>query len=364
MTPSFSAAAEENRAIPDLGALAAATLTGGDLLNGPEVRRFETYVAASAGRAHAVAVGSGTDALFFALVASGIGPGDEVLVPAFSFVATAGAVVRTGARALFVDVLDADDPQAPFTLDLEQARASVSPVTKAVVWIGLFGGWRDPAPVEAFAAEHGLVLIEDAAQSFGASFKDRPAGSMGMAAAFSFDRQKVLGAPGTGGALVTDDDAMAARARRLRWHGLDQGVVEQLGYNSQMSEFSAGVLNAKAALLPEWLAARRRVAALYDTCLAGLPLAVPRWAEGTVHARHKYVLASEDRAGLERHLEAASVPVRRHYDLPLTAHPAFGGGKAPVAARLAERSLSLPIHPFLSDADADRVAAAVRSFFA
>ncbi len=360
----FSATAEENRAVPELGALAAAALTGADLLNGPEVRRFEAYVAAAAGRSHAVAVGSGTDALFFALVAAGIGAEDEVLVPAYSFVATAGAVVRTGARAVFVEVVNAGVAAGPFTIDLERVRAAVTPATRALVWIGLFGGWRDPAPVEAFAAEHGLVLIEDAAQSFGAKFAERPAGSMGTAAAFSFDRQKVLGAPGTGGALVTDDADLAERARRLRWHGLDRGLVERIGYNSQMSEFTAGVLNAKAALLPRWLAARRRVAARYDAGLSDLPLTVPRWPDAVVHARHKYVLVTEQRAALERHLADAGVPTRRHYDRPLTAHPAYGGGQAPVAERLAAQALSLPIHPFLTDADTDRVVAAVRSFFA
>ena len=226
MTPiAFSASAEENRALPNLAALAASTLCDGDILNGPYLRDFETAVAKAAGRRHAVATGSGTDALFFALTAAGIGPGDEVILPAYSFVATAAAVVRTGATPVYVDVHDASADN-PYTLNLDHAGAAITGAAKAMIWIGLFGGWSDPETIEAFAAEHGLILIEDAAQSFGAGFGSRRAGSLGFASAFSFDRQKVLGAPGTGGALVTDDDEVADRARALRWHGFRHGVAE------------------------------------------------------------------------------------------------------------------------------------------
>lgn len=366
MTPiTFSAVAEENRAIPDLAELARTSLCEGDILNGPALRRFEAAVASAAGRAHAVVTSSGTDALFFALTAAGIGPGDEVIVPAFSFVATAGAIVRTGATPVYADIQDADG-EAPYTLDLDRARDAVTGATKALVWVGMFGGWRDPAPVERLAADLGLILIEDAAQSFGAGFGNRPAGSMGLASAFSFDRQKVLGAPGTGGALVTDDDGIAARARALRWHGLEHGVVERLGYNSQMSEFSAAVLNAKLELLPGWLQARQAVADRFDEAFADLPLLVPRWPDMVTHVRHKYVVATERRAHLEHSLAEAGVPTRRHYDRPLTAHPALASGACPTpnAERLAEHSLSLPIHPFLNDAQVAHVITAVRRFFA
>ena len=366
MTPiTFSAAAEENRAIPDLAELARTSLCEGDILNGPALRRFEAAVASAAGRTHAVATNSGTDALFFALTAAGIGPGDAVIVPAYSFVATAGAIVRTGATPVYADVQDAHG-EAPYTLDLDRARDAVTGATKALVWVGMFGGWRDPAPVERFAADHSLLLIEDAAQSFGAGFGSRPAGSMGLASAFSFDRQKVLGAPGTGGAVVTDDDGIAARARALRWHGLERGVVERLGYNTQMSEFTAAVLNAKLELLPDWLRARRSVADRFDEAFADLPLAVPRWPGAVTHVRHKYVVATEHRAELERALAEAGVPTRRHYDRPLSAHPALASGepRIPLAERLAEHSLSLPIHPFLTDGQVAHVVAAVRRFFA
>jgi dTDP-4-amino-4,6-dideoxygalactose transaminase len=365
---SFFGAAEENAAIPDLPAIAARALSSSEMLDGAEIERFEHSIARATGRRHAIATGSCTDSLFFALVAAGVGPGDEVLVPAFSFVASASAIVRTGASPVFVDIRPPEMADGTaFTLDLDQAAQALGPRTKAMVWVGLFGGWSDPSVIEAFAKERGLTLVEDAAQSFGAAWRGRPAGSLGFAAALSFDRQKVLGAPGTGGAVVTDDDAIAQQVRALRWHGFRNGRVEQLGYNSRMSELTAAVLNAKFAILPQWLDRRREIASQYDEAFADLPLTVPCWPGAVTNARHKYVVVSADRAGLQDHLAQAGVSTRRHYHLPLHAHPALSErarlADTPVANRMAADALSLPIHPFLDQTGVEHVIRSVSRFF-
>lgn len=345
-------------------------LTHADPLNGEDVLAFEGAIAAIAGRQHAVAVGSCTDALFFALTAAGIGRGDEVLVPAFSFIASASAILRTGAQPVFVDVAGPVPLRggAPFTMDLACAAAAITPATRAILWVGLFGGLADPAPIEQFARDHGLALVEDAAQSFGASFEGRSAGGLGLASCFSFDRHKVLAAPGTGGAVVTDDDGIAAIVRSLRWHGKGAEAGGRLGYNSQLSNVFAAVLNLKLSRLPKWIERRRAVARVYDEGMASLPLAIPHWASGLAHARHKYAILSEARADLQRHLEARGIPTRRHYDKALPEEPIFDAAQAgecfPVACRAAEQALSLPMHPFLTEEDVDCVVKAVREFFA
>ena len=264
---SFFGSGRENAEVAaDLAPRIAEVLTGESQLNGPQMRRFEAAIARLSGRTHAVAVSSATDGLFFALVANGIGPGDEVIVPAFSFAATASAILRAGAIPVFVDIAL---PTA--TMDLEDARARITERTRGVIWVGLFGGLVDPAPLEAFARENGLVLIEDAAQSFGAFWADRHAGATGAASVFSFDRNKVLGAPGTGGAVVTDDDEIAANLRSLRYHGKNGPTFAQLGYNSQMSEVTAATLNVKLGYHDGWCARRRELAQRYEAALIGKP---------------------------------------------------------------------------------------------
>ena len=367
----FLSANDENAALSeDIAREVTRCLTHADPLNGEDVAAFEASVAAIAGRRHAVAVGSCTDALFFALTAAGIGSGDEVLVPAFSFIATAAAIMRTGARPVFVDILAPEESNggAPFTLNLARAEEALTPRTSAMVWVGLFGGLADPVPIEHFARTHKLVLIEDAAQSFGASWEGRHAGGMGLAGAFSFDRHKVLAAPGTGGAVVCDDETIAVRVRALRWHGKGADGEGRLGYNSQLSNVFAAVLNLKLARLPAWLERRREVAAAYDAGLADLPLALPRWPAQVTHARHKYVVLSKHRGALQDHLDARGMPTRRHYDRALPDEPLFARGpmadEFPVARRAADEALSLPIHPFLADRDVEHVVEAVREFFA
>jgi dTDP-4-amino-4,6-dideoxygalactose transaminase len=345
-------------------------LLSGEMVNNADVQRFEAQVAATAGRTHAVATGSGTDALAFALIACGIGPGDAVLVPDFTFLASASAILRIGARPVFVDMRLGDpDRDEPSCLpDLADAARRLTPQTRGMVWVGLFGGMGDPAPVAAFARRHGLVLVEDAAQNFGAGWGPARAGGLGEAAIFSFDRFKVLAAPGTGGAAVTDSPVIAERLRALRYHGVLDGEFRLLGFNSQLPALAAAALNVKLRHHPDWVARRAAIAAAYDAALAPLPVTRLRWPAATRHVWHKYVLLTPEAPALARHLAAAGIPTRRHYARPLHAEPVFAGlvapdSRFPGAERLAAEALSLPIHAQLTPAEVARVAAALAAFF-
>ncbi|MDZ4371005.1 MAG: DegT/DnrJ/EryC1/StrS family aminotransferase [Phenylobacterium sp.] len=340
---------------------ASRVLTGGKVLQGPDVAQFESSIAEQCGRRHAVAVGSGTDALFFALVAADVGVGDEVLVPDFSFLASASAILRLGARPVFVDV----GPDC--TLDLDRAAASVTARTRALVHVQLFGGMAAPAAVEQFAADHDLILVEDFAQSFGAGLGGRRAGSMGLAGAVSFDPTKVLGAPGSGGAVVTDDDAVCARVRRLRYHGKEGGAFVELGYNSQMPSLTAAILSLKLARFESWRARRTQTAQHYLKAFEPLPLGRPLWPDDVRHVWHKFVVQTPHRDALAAYLAGQGVATAIHYATPFHREPLFGPSgddeDFPESSRLSRQSLSLPIHSHLRADEVERVAAAVTAFF-
>ncbi len=340
----------------------AAVLASGQVLGGPDVARFEARVATLAGRKHAVAVGSGTDALFFALLGAGIEPGDEVLVPAISFVASASAILRARARPVFVDI------GSDVAIDLDRAAQLITPATRALVHVHLFGAMSDPERAERFAARYRIALVEDYAQSFGASYSGRPAGSLGIASATSFDPTKVVGAPGSGGALVTNDPAIAARARRLRLHGQSENGFVELGFNSQLSSVGAAILNLKLERHAEWTQRRAAIATRYISGLADLPIALPPVDAQVLHVWHKFIVLTEQRDALAMALEAQGIPFRVHYDRPLPKEELFDVAQKdadfPNALDYCRRTLSLPIHTHLSDDEVDRVIAAVRAFFA
>ncbi len=330
-------------------------LAGGQVLQGEAVRSFEDALARRLGRAHAVAVGSGTDALFFALRALAIGPGDDVLVPALSFIASASCVVRAGARPVFVDT------DARHLLDLDSARATLTSNVRAVIAVDLFGQSLETQQLNAFAREHGLLIIEDAAQALGAT----RAGAIGAASCLSFDPTKPLAAPGSGGAVLTDDPELAACVRRLRWHGRGaDGRYGELGYNSQLPEISAAVLRHKLELEPDWRVARQRIAARYDAALATMPaITAPECRDRAAHAFSKYVIRTKDRDNVRERLRRAGVPTRIHYARPLHREPLFapaGDTARPSAEQAAREVLSLPIHPFLHQHEVDQVVSALR----
>lgn len=361
-TIDFAGIKREHAELADvLNARIAEVMASGQMLQGPGVVALEQSLAVACGRAEAVCVGSGTDALYFALLAVGVGAGHEVIVPDISFIATAAAVARTGARPVFVDVDDS------CLLDLEAAERAVTPHTRAVVMVQLFGAMGDPEAVRAFAAAHGISIVEDAAQAFGAMHGEAPAGSVGVASALSFDPMKVLSAPGSGGAVLTDDAAVAARVRRLRYHGREGGEYVEPGYNSQLSTLSAAVLSTKLERQADWAARRARIADRFIHEFADLPLERPFVSPHVRHVWHKFVLRAADRDRLMAHLKSVGVPTLAHYPRPFHREPMFGiaaDGPFPKAVRHAESTLSLPIHAHLTQAEVERIIAAVRGFFA
>ena len=238
-----------------------------------------------------------------------------------------------------------------------------------MLFVHLFGAMRDPSVALAFAKRHGLLFVEDAAQGFGASFDGRPCGSAGLAAAFSFDPTKVIGAPGCGGAVVTGDASIAERVRRMRYHGRSGGVSVELGYNCQMATSTAAMLSVKIARHAAWTARRTAIAKRYRAGMAGLQLEVIPYAPSVRHVWHKFVLRATNRDALARSLNADGVPTAVHYPTPLHREPIFNrrehrGNDYPRAIEHAATALSLPIHAYLSDAEVDRVISAVHRYAA
>lgn len=359
--PFFPAAREHAALADELAEPLDAALRSGRWLAGERVARFEDELAAVVGRAHVAGCGSGTDALWLALRALGVGAGDEVVVADLSFVATATAVVRAGATPVFADV-DEDG-----LLDLAAARAACGPRTAAIVAVPLFGRAFDPVALEALAAQAGVPLVEDAAQALGASRAGRPCGAFGAVSCLSFDPTKPLSAPGSGGAVATDDPQVDAAVRRLRRHGRDaDGLVVELGVNSQLPTVAATVLSRKLAHLDAWRerraggATRLAAAARTRADLEHVPDEPP---DGR-HAWSKFVLRARDRDALAASLERAGVPTAVHYPRPLSAHPLLAreGRRADDGARARHHcatALTLPLHAFLTDGELDRVEEAV-----
>ncbi|WP_346016284.1 DegT/DnrJ/EryC1/StrS family aminotransferase [Cellulomonas endometrii] len=331
-------------------------------IGGPAVARFEQAYAAAAGAQHCVGVANGTDALELALRAVGVGPGDEVVLPANTFVATAEAVSRIGAVPVPVDV----DPRY-LLMDPGAARAAVGPRTGAVVPVHLFG---QVAPVEELAktaADAGVPLVEDAAQSHGARRRGRPAGSVGLAAATSFYPGKNLGAAGDAGAVTTDDADVARTVRVLAAHGSARKYDhEVVGMNSRLDTVQAVVLEAKLRRLEGWNARRRAAAATYTELLRDVPgVRTPVSADGNEDVWHLYVVQVDDRDRVLTALHAAGIGAGVHYPTPvhLTGayrHLGLGPGAFPVAEAAARRILSLPLHPHLTPEQQHRVVDALR----
>jgi dTDP-3-amino-3,4,6-trideoxy-alpha-D-glucose transaminase len=328
---------------------------------GPEVEAFEQEFAAYCGAAHCVSVGNGCDALELALRALGIGAGDEVIVPATTFSASWFSVSRVGATPVPVEV----DP-ATFTLDAGLIERAITSKTRAVMPVHLYGHVADMDRIRAVARAHGLVVVEDAAQAHGARDGERRAGSLGDAAAFSFYPGKNLGALGDGGAVMTNDADVAARLRRLRNYGSEVKYVHRdVAGNSRLDELQAAFLRVKLRHLDRWNAARRRVAARYADKLSdvGAQLRLPVQRPGTEHCWHLYVVQVSGREHVQAHLRARGVDTLVHY--PIATHrqeayaAAYGSYRLPVAERLADTVLSLPMGPHLSDGDVDEVCEAL-----
>ncbi len=336
---------------------------------GEVVEECEQALARYCGCAHAVGVSSGTDALLAALMAEGVGPGDEVVTTPYSFFATAGVVARLGATPVFADV-------DPVTLNIDPAEAErrVTKRTKALVPVHLFGRMADMDPIMEIAGRHGLVVVEDAAQAIGAEYRGRRAGSIGHYGCFSFFPSKNLGAFGDGGLVATNDSARAERVAALRVHGQTrQYFHDVVGGNFRLDALQAAVVRAKLPRLDGWTSARRANARLYSELLAprtpggDRPVELPCMDEppGGRQVFNQYVVRVRNRDMVRGALARARIGTAVYYPLPLHLQPCFGrlGGKrgdCPVSEQAAERALALPVHPELAEAAIRRVAGAVQ----
>lgn len=354
------------------GALAA-VLAHGAFLNGPEILRLEEALAAFCGARHALACSSGTDALAMGLMALGVKPGDAVLVPAFTFAATAEVVVWLGAVPVFVDVAADSFNMDPASLEQGIVTAKARGlVPRGIIPVDLFGQPAEYPAIEAIAARDGLWVLADCAQSFGATQHGRTAGAIGTLAATSFFPAKPLGCYGDGGAVFTDDDDTIAVLRSIRVHGMGDDRYEhvRIGMTGRMDTMQAAILLEKLAIFPEEIAARQAVADRYAAGLADLAgsATVPSLQPGnsSVWAQYTLILGDGiDRAGFAASLKEEGVPTAIHYPRPLNRQPAYAcypsaGNGVPVAERLADRVISLPMHPYLEPADQDRIIAATR----
>jgi dTDP-4-amino-4,6-dideoxygalactose transaminase len=350
--------------LDELLAVVARVARASAFTGGAEVDAFEAEYAEYCGTAHCVGLNSGTDALALALKALGIGPGDEVIVPANSFIATAEAVTLAGATPRFVDV----DP-ATALVTADHVAPAITRRTRAVMPVHLYGRTVDLDPIVALAREADIFVIEDACQAHGAFIGDRRAGSVGDAGAFSFYPAKNLGAWGDGGALVTSDPELADRVRLLRSHGERPRYHHRIpGTTARLDALQAALLRVKLRRLDDWNAGRRRAGAALTAALASAPVVTPApVAPGSDHVFHQYVVTIAERDALREHLEAHGVATAIHYPVPIHKSEAYadlagGTGTLPVAETLADYSCSLPMHPALSDVAVARIAAAVHAF--
>jgi dTDP-4-amino-4,6-dideoxygalactose transaminase len=336
----------------------------GHYILGPNVKALEGEIAAYVGCQHAVGVASGTDALQLALVALGIGPGDEVITTPFTFIATASTISHTGATPVFVDV----DPHT-FNLVPALVEAAVTPRTRAVVPVHLFGQMVEMQPILEIARRHGLKVIEDAAQAIGAEENGRRAGSLGDAACFSFYPTKNLGAYGDGGMVTTNDPEIAGRLDVLRRQGSTKKYHnEVLGYNSRLDEIQAALLRVKLRYLDDWAVGRQRVAQRYGELLPGLPVRPPVERTDARHVYHQYTIRAARRDELQAHLKAQGIGTMVYYPVPLHRLPLYAGlgyreGSLPESEGAAREVLSLPIYPELTDDQIEAVAGAVAAFY-
>ena len=335
---------------------------------GPDVAELESEVANFVGCRYAVGCASGSDALTLALMACGVDAGDEVITTPFTFVATAGSIVRTGAKPVFADV----DPET-YNINPNRLEAAITPRTKAIIPVHLFGMTAPMKEIKEIAQRHGLAVIEDAAQAIGAAYYGAPAGTLGDIACFSFFPSKNLGGAGDGGMVTTNDEALADRLKVLRVHGSRRKYhYEMLGMNSRLDTLQAAILRVKLHHLDEWTGERRKHATFYQSLFAQaglddairLPLEPPPY----FHVFNQYVIRTRQRDALREHLTSSGIPTEIYYPLPLHLQPAFGflghrRGDFPVSEEVSREVLALPVFPELTEQQQETVVTAISDFF-
>jgi len=352
----------------------AAVLASGAYIGGPIVEAFEQQFAGYVGVSECVACNSGTDALFLALRALEIGPGDEVITTPFTFIATAEVIQGVGATPVFVDV-----EAHSYNLDLGQVAQAIGPRTKAIIPVHLFGQPVDMTRLTAIAAQHHLAIVEDCAQATGATWADRPVGSWGTIGCFSFYPTKNLGACGDGGAMTTNDPAIAAKLRMLRNHGQSQRYLYEMGgVNSRLDAIQAAILTIKLRYLEQWNAQRQAIAEAYTRSLQAIPQILPPatlpggksvWNQYTLRLRGPQAPSARpaQRDGLRQHLQSQGIGSMVYYPVPLHlqpvyAHLGYQPGQLPVAEQLAQEVLSLPMFPELTEAQQTQVIYALKDY--
>ncbi len=351
---------------PEIDSAITEVIASQQFIRGPQVTELERAIAAYIKTEFAVAVASGTDALLLSLRAMGIGAGDEVITPAFTFVATAETILRTGACPVFVDI----DPQT-FNLDPQKTSAAITGRTRCIIPVHLFGLAADLAPIVKMAGEHNIRVLEDCAQSFGAEYHRQKVGRLGNAGAFSFFPSKNLGGFGDGGMVTTGNAKLAETIQILSEHGgKDKYNITLLGYNSRLDTLQAAVLLAKLKRVDEWNEKRRAVAATYRQALAGTgDLVLPEEPPGYYHTYNQFTVKTGSRDRLQKYLQAQGVGTAVYYPVPLHHQQAFqqktrvADGGLPESEKAAREVISLPVDPFLTSEELDYVITTIKDFY-
>ncbi|WP_158751861.1 DegT/DnrJ/EryC1/StrS aminotransferase family protein [Acidobacterium sp. S8] len=352
--------AQYRRLKQDIDSRIQKVLDHGQYILGPEVSELEAKLAARTGAKHCIGCASGTDALLLAMMALHIGPGDEVITSPFTFFATGEMIALLGALPIFVDI----DP-ATYNIDPAKIEAAITPRTKAIMPVSLYGQCADMDPINAIAAKHGVAVIEDAAQSFGGTYKGRQSGNLSTIACTSFFPSKPLGCYGDGGAIFTSDDDLAHRLRELANHG-QAGRYHHVsvGINGRLDTIQAAILLAKLAVFDDELAARQQAAAAYSEQLREA-VHTPAVGEEYTSAWAQYTIEVDERDAVQKALQQAGIPTAVHYPVPLHLQPVFAGmnlpeGSFPHSERAGKRVLSLPIHPYLEPSQIVTISEAVK----
>ncbi len=353
---------EQNKVIrAGVDAAFAQVIAKASFIMGPEVKKFEDEFAAYCGVKHAVGVNSGTDALYLALAALGVGEGDEVILPTYTFIATALCVSYTGARVKFVDI-----DEASCNMDPVKLEKVITAKTKVIIPVHLYGQTADMDEILAVAARHGVAVLEDACQAHGTRYKGRRSGSMGHAGCFSFYPTKGLGAWGDGGMVVTNDDNVAYMVRMLRDYGrTDRYAHKFKGHNSRLDTLQAVVLSQKLPYLDQWNVMRQRVAGLYAKYLTGTGIVLPVAAANREHVFQTYAVRLKQRARVMAHLAAKGITSLIHYPIPIHLQEAYAdagykAGDFPVSEKMCEDILSLPMFPHMTEDQVRAVTSALK----
>ncbi len=354
MIPFVDLAAQQDRLRTKIETSIARVLAHGKYIMGPEVGELEERLSDYCGASECITVANGTDALQIALMALGVGPGDEVITPGFSYIATAEAAVILGAKPIYVDI----DP-VTYNLDPSLLEAAITPRTRAIIPVSLYGQPADYDTINEIAGRHGLPVIEDGAQSFGASYKGRKSCNLTTIGCTSFFPSKPLGCYGDGGAVFTSDPELGKVIRQIAQHGQERRYHHiRVGMNSRLDTIQAAILLPKLAILDDEIAARQRVADTYSTALRAIGITPPEVPQNNVSAWAQYTIRVKNRDAVQVALKDAGIPTAVHYPLPLNRQPAVAdpGTHLPEGDRAADEVLSLPMHPYMTHDITDRIA--------